>query len=169
MMICSIGEQIMNDSLYNTDVEIGLRCLFILKELNPISCSLERLLYLDYLSLYIEEINSEAANLHPQYPLQSIEIIEKQQLLKKSILKFAYKGLVDVVNDVDLSFQCNANTLWLLADIENEYSSHLTKNIKLAIQATLQKTDSEVKNMILSKAADSINKFNGFYPFTEED
>ena len=62
MMICSIGGQIMNDSLYNTDVEIGLRCLFILKELNPISCSLERLLYLDYLSLYIEEINSEAAN-----------------------------------------------------------------------------------------------------------
>lgn len=158
----------MSDSLYNTKVELGLRCLFILKVLYPNVCSLDRLLYLDYLSLYIEDFNENAINLHPKYPYQSIEVFDKRQVLKKSLLELAIKGLIDVESNQGLCYKGNGNTLWLVDSIHNTYSEHLTKNINLIIKEMIFKTDKELKNIIFGRNTDEQNEFNNFYPFTEE-
>ncbi len=158
----------MNDSLYNTKVELGLRCLFILKVLYPNFCSMDRLLYLDYLSLYIEDFKENAFNLHPKYPFQSIEVFDKIQVLKKSLLELAIKGLIDVEANEGLCYKGNGNTLWLVDSIQNTYSEHLTKNIQLVVQETEFKTDKELKDIIFSHNTDEQNEFNSFYPFTEE-
>lgn len=159
----------MNDSLYNTKSELGLRSLFILKELHPKFCDIDRLLYLDYLCLYVEEIKKDATNLHPKYPFQSIEIFEKRETLKKAIFELALKGLVDVETNEGLAFGCNGNTLWLLDSVENIYSEHLSRNIKLIINETKTKTDKELKDIIFSRKSDINNEFDSFYPYFEED
>lgn len=159
----------MNDSLYNTKSELGLRSLFILKELYPKFCSIDRLLYLDYLCLYVEEVKKDAINLHPKYPFQSIEIFEKREIMKKAIFELALKGLVDVETNEGMTFGCNGNTLWLLDSVENIYSKHLSKNIILIINETKTKTDTELKNIIFYKKSDIINEFDNFYPYFEED
>jgi len=158
----------MNDRLFNTEAELGLRCLFILKAIYPNFCSIDRLLYLDYLSLYIEDFKEDATNLHPKYPFQSIEVLEKREVLKKSILELALKGLIDVETNDGLCFGCNGNTLWLIDSIQNNYSEHLVKNIQLIIQETDTKTDKELKDIIFSQKTDVNNEFNSFYPYTEE-
>lgn len=158
----------MIEKLYNTDIELGLRCLFILKEAYPRNYSLERLLYLDYLSLYIEDFTHDAVNLHPKYPFQLIEIFERKQLIKTSLSVLALKGLVDVENDKGLSFRANGNTSWLLADIQNNYSRHLKENIRFVIDGTEHKSDDELKKMIFVQKEDDNTEFSGFYPYNEE-
>ncbi|MTK13392.1 MAG: hypothetical protein F8N39_15305 [Clostridiaceae bacterium] len=153
---------------YNTKVELGLRCLFILKALYPNFCSLEKLLYLDYLSLYIEDFKEEATNLHPKYPFQSIEVLEKRQVLKKSILELALKGLIDVETNEGLCYRGNVNTLWLIDGIQDNYSKHLMQNIQLIVQETEFKTDEELKNIIFSRNEDKQSEFDSFYPYVEE-
>lgn len=158
----------MNDRLFNTEVELGLRCLFILKSIYPKFCSIDRLLYLDYLSLYIEDFKVDATNLHPKYPFQSIEVLEKREVLKKSIVDLSLKGLIDAETNGGLCFGCNGNTLWLIDSIQNNYSEHLVKNIQLIIQETETKTDKELRDIIFSRKTDINNEFNSFYPYTEE-
>ena len=159
----------MNNRIFNTEVELGLRCLFILKLLYPNFCSLDRLLYLDYLSLYIEDINRNYINLHPKYPFQSIEILERRQVLKNSILELSLKGLIDVENYDGLYYRSNANTIWILDSIQNNYSRHLIKNIQLVIKETESKTDKELKEIIFSTNEDKNIEFDNFYPYIEED
>lgn len=158
----------MNKKLYNTDTELGLRCLFILKEVYPRNCSLERLLYLDYLSIYIEDFSKEAQNLHPRYPFQFIEVLDRRYLLKEALSILAYKGLVDVENDKGLRYRSNGNTSWLLANIQNNYSIHLSNNIRCVIAQTDEKTDDELKSIIFSHRTDDNDEFIGFYPYIEE-
>ncbi|OOM14499.1 ABC-three component system middle component 2 [Clostridium saccharobutylicum] len=158
----------MNDKLYNTKTEIGLRCLFILKVIYPNFCNLDRLLYLEYLSLYIEGFNDNSTNLHPKYPFQSIEVLEKRQVLKKAILELALKSLIDVENNNELCYVGNSNTLWFVDSIKNKYSKHLLKNIKLVVNETKGKTDDELKNIIFSNTIDQKDEFNDFYPYSEE-
>ncbi|MBU5483337.1 hypothetical protein KQI86_03290 [Clostridium sp. MSJ-11] len=158
----------MNDRLYNTKTEIGLRCLFILKVLYPKSCSIDRLAYLDYLSLYIEDFKEDAINIHPKYPFQSIEVLDKRQVLKKCILELALKGLIDVESNEGLFYRGNCNTLWLVDSIQDTYSDHLIKNIKLVVQGIKFKTDEELKDIIFSHNIDEKDEFNNFYPYIEE-
>lgn len=158
----------MKDNLYNTKTEIGLRCLFILKVIYPNFCSLDRLLYLDYLSLYIEDFKDDSINLHPKYPFQYIEVLEKGPILKKSVSELALKGLIDVKNSDGLCYGGNINTLWIVDSIENKYSKHLLENIKLVVNEIEDKTDKELKNIIFSQTIDKKNEFDNFYPYTEE-
>lgn len=159
----------MDDRLYNTELELGLRSLFILKGLQPSFCNLDRLLYLDYLCLYIEDFKVDALNLHPKYPFQAIESYEKRETLKKAVFNFALKGLVDIETNNGLSFGCNANTLWLIDSIDNTYSEHLSNNIQLIIEETAMKTDAELKEIIFSQKNSQSIEFDSFYPYSEED
>ncbi|MGD1815530.1 MAG: ABC-three component system middle component 2 [Pleomorphochaeta sp.] len=153
----------MSESLYNTKFEIGLRALFILKGLNFKPCSLERLSYLDYLSLYIEDIKPKEKNLHPRYPFQLIEAYGKKKILKESMINFSYKGLIDVINYDGLFFQSNVNTIWFLAPFDNEYSKQLSKNIDIIINEIGNKTDKEIKSLIFTNNVDDSNEFYDFY------
>ncbi|MCB2356415.1 ABC-three component system middle component 2 [Clostridium estertheticum] len=159
----------MNDRLYNTKLELGLRCLFILKALYPNICSLDRLLYLDYLSLYIEDFKEDGTNLHPKYPFQTIEVLEKRLVIKKSILELGLKGLIDVETNEGLGYRGNANTLWLIDSIQDNYSEHLMKNIQLVVKEAEFKTEEELKKIIFSHNAVEQNEFCSFYPYNEEE
>jgi len=158
----------MNNRIFNSDVEIGLRCLFILKALYPNFCTLERILYLDYLSIYIEDYKLNSTNLHPKYPFQSIEVFEKIQVLKQSVLKLSFKGLIDVEIENGLQYRANGNTSWLIDNIQSNYSIQLVENIKLIIEDTKFKTDQELKNIIFSPKQDNRTMFDNFYPYLEE-
>lgn len=159
----------MSIRLYNSESEIGLRSLFILKALGPGFCSLDRLVYLDHLALYIEDFKKNTRNLHPKYPLQAIELFEKRELLKNAVFGFAMKGLVDIETDNGLNFKCNANTLWLIDSISNTYSEHLANNIQLIIAEVNMRTDLELKDIIMAKVYTQSTEFDNFYPFSEED
>ena len=76
--------------------------------------------------------------------------------------------MIDVESNEGLGYKGNGNTLWLVDSIQNTYSEHLTKNIKLIIQEMIFKTDKELKNIIFAHNKDEQNEFNSFYPFTEE-
>jgi hypothetical protein len=158
----------VENKIYNTKSEIGLRCLFILKVLYPKFCSVDRLLYIDYLSLYIEDLLEDAINLHPKYPLRSIEAFERRQLLKQSIVELAFKGLISVENDNGLYYVGNSSTLWFVDSIKNDYSKHLLKNIELVTEKFKSKSDEEIKKIIVANAIKQENEFANFYPYIEE-
>lgn len=73
----------MSNLLFNTPLELGLRGLYLLKVSFPLKCSLDRLIFLDYLTIYTKDSDVSFDNLHPEYPLRTIELFSRREAIKK--------------------------------------------------------------------------------------
>lgn len=135
-------------NVYNTPRELGLRVLYYLRESYPKCCSLDRLIYLDYLGMYLKDAKLDYPSLHPEYLYRNIEILEKKSNMSKGILIMMSKGLIEVGVGKGLVYKSNANTGWFLDYIENEYSEKLTQNAALVVEKFRQISDDELKEFI---------------------
>ena len=81
------------DRLFNTPLEISLRCLIILVETRQ-PCDLHRLKVYDYFLLHSSDMDEGPESLHPPSPFQSGELLVKRTLIEKGIRMLIAKGLV---------------------------------------------------------------------------
>lgn len=158
----------MNCKIFNSSTELGLRCLFILNATGFIGCSLEKILYLDHLSIYANKIKDEAINLHPDSPYQVIEVIEKRKNIEKAIKSLVFKGLIDIEFEQGIYYRANANTKWVVSSFEDKYCEQLKKNIELIVSICGSKSEEELKNIVWRSESEQREKFSEFYPFIEE-
>lgn len=82
-------------TLFNSPLETGIRSLAILTSLFPKAADLQRLVYLDYLSLHSGDVNGPSS-LHAALPLRSGELTVRRQLLEQGLLLMMTRGLVDM-------------------------------------------------------------------------
>lgn len=83
-----------NVTVFNSPLEIGLRILFILDELFPESCDLQRLVYYDYILVHSGDAPGGPASIHPSLPHRSSEILVKRELVKRGLTLMNSKQLV---------------------------------------------------------------------------
>ena len=137
-----------NRFVFNTPKENALRALYLLKASYPDKCSLERLLFLDYLSIYTKDSKLNSESLHPEYPMRAIEIYERRDGLSKGLLIMAAKGLIEVKYEDGISYCANSSTNWFIVGLNNEYSLLLLKNTRLVVELFKDRTDLEIKKFI---------------------
>jgi hypothetical protein len=89
-----------NTSVFNSPLEIGLRVLFILNELYPKGCDLQRLVYYDYILLHSRDVPDGPESIHPSIPHRSSEILIKRELIKKGLTLMNSKQLVKPIFEV---------------------------------------------------------------------
>jgi hypothetical protein len=88
-----------NTNVFNSPLEIGLRVLYILNELYPNGCDLQRLVYYDYILVHSSDVPNGPESIHPSIPHRSTEILVKRELVKKGLTLMNSKELVNSIFD----------------------------------------------------------------------
>jgi len=89
------GEE-RNVRLFNSPVELGLRCLFVLSRFQNELLSIDKLIYLDYFLIHAGDVSKEQKSIHPKYPFRSTEIVVKREILANALKLLVSKELVKV-------------------------------------------------------------------------
>ncbi|MFZ1321131.1 MAG: ABC-three component system middle component 2 [Ignavibacteria bacterium] len=118
--------EIRNTNVFNSPLEIGLRVLYVLNELFPMGCDLQRLVYYDYLLIHSGDVPEGPKSIHPSIPHRSTEILVKRELLKKGLTLMNSKQLVETVFDsTGISFKASKLTRPFIEYNKSEYAKRL--------------------------------------------
>ena len=83
----------MDVKLYNTPVEIGMRCLITLRAIGAKGADLDRIMFYDYLCLNTADLNGPES-LHPPIPNRGVQVYARKELIKKGLILLLSKELV---------------------------------------------------------------------------
>ncbi|MCT3664246.1 hypothetical protein HZR00_17250 [Elizabethkingia anophelis] len=120
-----------NLKLFNSPAEIGLRCLFLLKEFNDTSLSIDKLIYFDYFLIHAGDISSKQNSIHPKYPFRSSEIVVKREPLNAALKHMISKELIEIEYlKTGFFFKISNIGIKVLDYFESEYASQLKRTSK---------------------------------------
>jgi len=115
-----------NTSVFNSPLEIGLRILYVLNELHPYGCDLQRLIYYDYILVHSSDIPDGPQSIHPSIPHRTTEILVKRELVKKGLTLMQSKQLIDSVFDsTGITYRATALTGPFIEYNKSEYAVRL--------------------------------------------
>jgi hypothetical protein len=111
------------EHLFNTPLEVGLRCLILLAESNR-PCDLHRLKIYDYFLLHSNDVQGGPDSLHPPSPFRTSELLVRHSLIKNAVRLLMAKGLV-VPLCTSHGFQFKSTELAgpFLSHFESEYAT----------------------------------------------
>lgn len=117
-----------NTNVFNTPLEVGLRLLYILNELQREGCDLQRLVYYDYILVHSSDVPNGPKSIHPSTPHRSTEILVKRELVKKGLTLMHSKQLVDSVFDSNgITYKATELTGPFIEYNNTEYASSLRR------------------------------------------
>ncbi|MEN6411949.1 MAG: ABC-three component system middle component 2 [Veillonellales bacterium] len=149
--------KINNVHVFNTPEEIGVRILFVLSECQH-KMSLQRLMYYDYLSLHLSDINAEYISLHPSNPHHSSEIAVKREIIRDGINLMINRGLMNVrYTRQGIFYERNQITDNFTKMFDSSYSSQYKANISIIKQKFLSFSD----NALYKFVSDNIGNWAG--------
>ncbi|ULO08980.1 hypothetical protein H1230_09520 [Paenibacillus sp. 19GGS1-52] len=155
--------------LFNTPLELGLRGLYLLQVSFPLKCSLDRLIFLDYLTIYTKDSDASFDSLHPEYPLRTIELFSRREAIKKGMLLMASKGLVNIdIEEEGFLYSANINTNWFIEALSEEYSKKLMNNASLVEKRFRNLTDSELEKFVNTNIKSWGKEYLNFFPYKNE-
>lgn len=115
-----------NLKLFNTPLEIGLRTLFLLRQFENESLSLDKMIYCDYFLLHAGDISSKQTSLHPNYPFRSSEIIIKRQLLNNALRLLISKELIEIeYSNSGITYKISNIGIRFIEYMNSDYASQL--------------------------------------------
>lgn len=134
--------------LYNTEEEIGVRLLCILEQIKT-KASFVRLLYYDYFSLHLDDIDRKYESLHPSNPSHSTEIVVKRKLVNAAIECMALKGLLDVkYTATGIYYTKNSVTGPFLECFQSSYMTKLRDNIRIVHEIFCEYSDKRLQKYV---------------------
>lgn len=115
-----------NTKVFNSPLEVGLRVLYILNELFPKSCDLQRLVYYDYILVHSSDVPDGPKSIHPSIPHRTSEILIKREILKKGLTLMNSKQLLKLIfDDSGIVYSATELTKPFLEYINSEYAIQL--------------------------------------------
>lgn len=86
-------------SVFNSPVELGLRSLCLLVELEPEHYDLQRLVLFDYLLVHSADVGGGPVSLHAATPQRGSEVLVRRAILEPGLAMYARRGLIDAKMD----------------------------------------------------------------------
>ena len=115
-----------NANVFNSPLEIGLRVLYILNELQSDGCDLQRLVYYDYILIHSSDVPDGPKSIHPSIPHRTTEILVKRELVKKGLTLMHSKQLVNSIFDsTGIIYKATELTKPFLEYNKSEYANSL--------------------------------------------
>ncbi|WP_460642429.1 ABC-three component system middle component 2 [Lacrimispora brassicae] len=149
----------MKIQIYNSPEEVGARILFILDICNK-RMSKQRLMYYDYFSLHINDLDQKQISLHPDNPNHSSEIAIRRDLISNGLDLMIAKGLVSVKYSKTGIYYCvNQLTHPFLQLFENQYVDDLKRNIASVDNVFYSYTDKQIYKHINNNIGRWIGEF----------
>ena len=120
-----------SQDLYNTPVELGVRCLLTLKNNSESEhkFDLDRLMYFDYMSVFSGDL-SGPTSMHAPVPNRGVQVYARRDLIKRGLTVLISKELLDVSNTEDgIYYEINENGLKFLAYFDSKYFLELDERV----------------------------------------
>lgn len=117
-------------SLFNNEIEMGLRILIILEKVYPKSFDVEMINYFDYFSLHTKDIGGDES-LHPALPNRFGELSVKRNLIHNSLKLLIAKGLIEVKYTKNgIEYLAGENVSPFLDNLTEEYTIKLSDKVE---------------------------------------
>ncbi len=151
-----MGEIMQNSSkrpanLFNSPLEIGLRATSILNELYPLSCSLQRLVIFDYLTVHSDDVLGGPVGLHPKTPHRSGELLIRRDSLQKGLFLYMSKRLLERrFEEVGFMYAATEYTGAFLDTLNAKYVNDLKERASWLIDRFGKMSDLELDRYIRS-------------------
>lgn len=115
-----------NTSVFNSPLEVGLRVLYILNELYPKGCDLQRLVYYDYILVHSSDVPNGPQSIHPSIPHRTSEILIKRELVKRGLTLMNSKQLIkSIFDETGILYSATELTKPFLEYNNSDYASNL--------------------------------------------
>lgn len=138
-----------NTSVFNSPLEIGLRVLYLLNELQPEGCDLQRLVYYDYILVHSSDVKGGPKSIHPNIPHRSTEILVKRDLLKKGLTLMNSKQLIEsVFVNSGITYKATNLTKPFLEYNRSEYAQRLIETSTWVVNKFKSFSDESLSNFI---------------------
>ena len=151
-----------NVRLFNSSLEIGLRCLFLLSRFQKEGLSMDKLIYLDYFLIHAGDVSKGQKSIHPKYPFRSTEIVVKRELLTNALklligreliqVDYTTSGILYSITNIgskaieyfesDYAIMISEVSTW----IYSTYHSYTEEQLSDVVNANIQKWGSEFAN-----------------------
>lgn len=147
----------VTNKIYNTVEEISIRIMILISIDSKKLFSLEQLVILDYLNLYVIKVNSKT--LHPEYLFKDLELYNHRPQIKASLLYLISKDLIDLtVDENGIRYGNNINTNWCVNKLEGSYVSNLKVYSKKCLNKYGDLSTKQLNKLFLIREENSIWK-----------
>ena len=109
----------------NSPLELAIRLVILLDEVDAKSWSLDELLVLDHLAVHSSDFDGPES-LHPAFPLRSADVGARRSTLRQALELLAHKGLVDIKFDQGgIAFEASDTAHSVAVLLESQYAAGL--------------------------------------------
>lgn len=148
-------------SPFNNGVETGLRILCILHTAYPQSFDLQKLVYLDYITIHSGDFSNNTESLHTPVPYRKGELMIKSSILEKGITLYINYGLIEKkYSKTGIEYIATDYSSPFLETLEEEYFVHLLERAKWVSETFSHLELSEIKTRIDPIVNKSGKEFN---------
>ena len=141
----------MTNRLFNSPYEMQLRLSLLLSRISfPIS--LDKLVALDFITVYGAEFNVSAENLHGDSMFRFSEIASKREQAQEAIRRMAKMGIIEIQITNGYEYSLSSAGKKYANSFEGMYASKYRKNAEKAVKEYSQYSDQELMKMIQNKS-----------------
>lgn len=145
--------------IYNTPLEVGLRTLIILDKIGETGADIEKIMYIDYLSLNTKDIGGEES-IHAPIPNRSLQVYARKKLIQKGLTILASKELIKLnIDSSGFIYRINEVGKKFLEYFSSSYFIELTERVKWVIDKFGHNTSVELRVFINKKMKDWSSEF----------
>lgn len=135
--------------LFNSPIEVGLRALVLLTDVFPESCTLDRLVILDYFVIHSDDLPEGPRGLHPQTPHRSGEILVRRNVLQSGLMLYHSRGLIEIEYHASgVRYAATESSASFLDAIDAEYVSELRDRSAWLYATFKDKPDSALQSVV---------------------
>lgn len=136
--------------LFNSPVEVGLRCLLIINQKRRVN--LEQLVMFDYLCLNTNDFDGPPS-IHAPVPHRSVQILVRREMIKTGLRLLISKELVSIVN-------LKSGLYYSKTKLTSLFLNHLTSEYRMDYQNRLEWVLTNYGNWSEEKLGKFINSNN---------
>lgn len=119
---------------FNSELELGIRMVYLLSSLYPMGADLQKLVLLDYAIIYSSDFNGPE-NLHTPVPLRAGELFSRRELIQSALYLMSKKGLVTAeLDETGFLYFAGENARTLVDSLGSSYALALADRCKWVVQ-----------------------------------
>jgi hypothetical protein len=137
-----------NNVIFNSDLEIALRLLFIFSN-SARSLDLQRLIYYHYFLVHSADVNGPSS-LHPKFPFRSCEMLINRTIFKQGLTLLVLRDLISVAysKKEGIAYHKNAKTDEFLKYFQSSYAKKLGDSAEWVCSTFDKLTDGQVADLV---------------------
>jgi len=142
-------EVLKNRGPFNSALESGMRCLFLLEAADPRPCDLQRLVFYDYLLVHSGDVHGGPESLHPALPHRSGEWLVRRSLISRGLdLMFSRELVTKNLSPEGIHYRASALTRGFLTHLESPYSQAMAERARWVVKVFGARTDGALRRFM---------------------